>query len=106
MRTLLKKKSIRIALVLLVVAVAAMWVMSPTPAPSIGSGVPMKAVLYHEYGQAEVLRFEQSERPRLEHTHVLIKVRAASANPLDWHYMRGTPYVMRIGAGLRKPTDP
>jgi NADPH:quinone reductase-like Zn-dependent oxidoreductase len=30
-------------------------------------------------------------------------VRAAAVNPLDWHYMRGTPYVMRLGTGLRKP---
>jgi len=32
-----------------------------------------------------------------------VKVRAASANPLDWHYIRGTPYVMRLGTGLRFP---
>jgi NADPH:quinone reductase-like Zn-dependent oxidoreductase len=31
------------------------------------------------------------------------KIRAASVNPLDWHFMRGTPYAVRIGAGLRKP---
>ncbi len=38
---------------------------------------------------------------------MLIKVRAASANPLDWHYMRGTPYFMRIaGLGVGKPVDP
>jgi NADPH:quinone reductase-like Zn-dependent oxidoreductase len=38
---------------------------------------------------------------------VLIKVRAASINPLDWHFMEGTPYIMRaIGVGLRKPKDP
>jgi NADPH:quinone reductase-like Zn-dependent oxidoreductase len=33
----------------------------------------------------------------------LVKVRAASVNPLDWHFMRGEPYVMRLGNGLRKP---
>jgi NADPH:quinone reductase-like Zn-dependent oxidoreductase len=33
----------------------------------------------------------------------LVKVHAAALNPLDWHYMRGTPYVMRLEAGLRKP---
>ena len=30
-------------------------------------------------------------------------MRAASVNPLDWHYMRGTPFVLRLAAGLRKP---
>jgi NADPH:quinone reductase-like Zn-dependent oxidoreductase len=35
----------------------------------------------------------------------LIRVRAASVNPLDWHYMRGTPYLVRIRTGLRKPKD-
>jgi NADPH:quinone reductase-like Zn-dependent oxidoreductase len=38
---------------------------------------------------------------------ILIKVRAASVNPLDWHFMEGTPYIMRaMGVGLRKPKDP
>lgn len=36
---------------------------------------------------------------------VLIKVNAASVNPLDWHYTRGAPYLMRLGAGLRKPKN-
>jgi len=36
----------------------------------------------------------------------LIKVRAASVNPYDWHFMRGEPYLVRIAAGgLRKPKD-
>ena len=34
---------------------------------------------------------------------MLIRIRAASVNPLDWHYMRGTPYVVRLGGGLRRP---
>ena len=33
----------------------------------------------------------------------MIRIRAASVNPLDWHYMRGTPYVVRLGGGLRRP---
>ena len=43
------------------------------------------------------------ERPVPKDDKVLIKVRAASVNPYDWHFMRGTPYFVRIGAGLRKP---
>src|SRR5207302_1518829 len=37
---------------------------------------------------------------------VLVRVRAASVNPYDWHFVEGTPYVMRaMGVGLRKPKD-
>jgi NADPH:quinone reductase-like Zn-dependent oxidoreductase len=36
---------------------------------------------------------------------VLVKVHAASVNPLDWHYMRGSPYLMRLGPGLGAPAD-
>jgi NADPH:quinone reductase-like Zn-dependent oxidoreductase len=34
---------------------------------------------------------------------VLVRVRAASVNALDWHWVRGLPYFMRLMAGLRKP---
>jgi NADPH:quinone reductase-like Zn-dependent oxidoreductase len=34
-----------------------------------------------------------------------MKVRAASVNPLDWHFMRGEPYLVRLMAGVRKPKD-
>ena len=36
---------------------------------------------------------------------MLIRVHAVSINPLDWHYMRGTPYFMRLDTGLRKPKE-
>jgi NADPH:quinone reductase-like Zn-dependent oxidoreductase len=66
---------------------------------------PMKAIVYCEYGTADVLRLQDVERPTPADDEVLVKVRAAAVNPLDWHYMRGTPYLMRIGSGLRKPKD-
>jgi NADPH:quinone reductase-like Zn-dependent oxidoreductase len=70
-------------------------------------GPAMKAIVYHEYGTADVLRLEETAKPVPKDNQVLIKVRAASVNPLDWHYMRGTPYIMRMaGTGLRKPKDP
>ena len=37
---------------------------------------------------------------------VLVRIRAASVNPLDWHFMTGTPYVIRLIAGLRRPKRP
>jgi NADPH:quinone reductase-like Zn-dependent oxidoreductase len=63
----------------------------------------MKAIVYHDYGSPDVLKSEEIEKPVPKDDEVLIKVRAASANPLDWHFMRGTPYLLRISAGLRKP---
>jgi NADPH:quinone reductase-like Zn-dependent oxidoreductase len=65
----------------------------------------MKAIVHHDYGSPDVLRYEDVEKPTPGDDDVLIKVRAASVNPFDWHVMRGTPYVMRMQAGLRKPKD-
>jgi NADPH:quinone reductase-like Zn-dependent oxidoreductase len=66
---------------------------------------PMKAIVYCDYGTADVLRLEDVETPVPGDDELLVRVHAAGVNPLDWHYMRGTPYVMRLGSGLRKPKD-
>ena len=66
-------------------------------------GDRMKAIVYCDYGPPEVLKVEEIAKPVPTDNQVLIKVRAASVNPLDWHYMRGTPYIGRIEMGLRKP---
>jgi NADPH:quinone reductase-like Zn-dependent oxidoreductase len=63
----------------------------------------MKAIVYHRYGSPDVLQCEEIEKPAAGNNEVLIRVRAASVNPLDWHFMRGTPYMLRLAAGLRKP---
>jgi len=63
----------------------------------------MKAIVYHRYGSPDVLRYQDIETPPVGDDHVRIKVRAASINPLDWHQMRGTPYIMRLSGGLRMP---
>jgi NADPH:quinone reductase-like Zn-dependent oxidoreductase len=74
----------------------------------IETGEPhMKAVVYTDYGSPEVLEIRDVKKPAPNDDQVLIKVRAASVNPLDWHFMEGTPYIMRaMGVGLRKPKDP
>lgn len=106
-RPLLRRRSIRIAIVLLIAVFAALWFAEPAQTPSRGSGEMMKAIVYHEYGPPEVLRLEETERMLPDDHQILVKVRAASVNPLDWHYMRGTPYIMRVAdAGLRKPKSP
>ena len=64
----------------------------------------MKAIVYRRYGSPDVLKCEEIEKPTAGDNEVLIKVRAASVNPADWHLMRG-PYIVRILTGLRKPKD-
>ena len=64
---------------------------------------PMRAIVYCDYGLADVLRLEDVEKPAPQDNQLLIKVHAAALNPLDWHFVRGTPYVMRLQTGLRKP---
>jgi NADPH:quinone reductase-like Zn-dependent oxidoreductase len=62
----------------------------------------MKAIHYDRYGPPEVLELRDVEMPAVG-DDVLARVRAASVNPLDWHFMRGTPYLLRMVAGLRRP---
>src|SRR6266478_9230274 len=63
----------------------------------------MKAIVYRRYGSPEVLEFVDAEKPAPADDQVLIKVRAASVNPADWHFMRGKPFPVRMMTGLRKP---
>ncbi len=74
----------------------------------IETGEPhMKAVVYTNYGSPDVLEIRDIKKPVPNDDQVLVKVRAASLNPLDWHFMEGTPYIVRaMGVGLRKPKDP
>jgi NADPH:quinone reductase-like Zn-dependent oxidoreductase len=65
----------------------------------------MKAVIYCDYGSPDVLRTENVEKPVPDSNQVLVKVRVAALNPLDWHFVRGTPYVGRVGMGLRRPSN-
>src|SRR6266550_2555184 len=64
----------------------------------------MKAIVYRNYGSPDVLKCEEIEKPTAGDDEVLIKVRAASVNPLD-RLFRGTSYIVRILTGLRKPKD-
>jgi len=63
----------------------------------------MKAAIYTRYGPPDVVQITDLEKPVPKDNEVLIKVRAASLNALDWRLMRGTPYVGRLAFGLRKP---
>jgi NADPH:quinone reductase-like Zn-dependent oxidoreductase len=63
----------------------------------------LKAITYHRYGSPEVLEFQEVDEPVVHDDDVLVRVRAASANPRDWHFMRGLPAFMRLQFGLRQP---
>ena len=66
---------------------------------------PVKAITYCDYGTAEVLRLEGIEKPVPADDQILVRIAAAAINPLDWHYMRGSPYAMRLMSGLRRPKE-
>jgi NADPH:quinone reductase-like Zn-dependent oxidoreductase len=66
----------------------------------------MQAIVSTKYGSPERLRLEETDKPALEPDGILVRVRAASVNPLDWHVLRGEPYVGRLmGMGLTRPSD-
>ena len=76
------------------------------PAPAIADNAElMKAIVYRCYGSPDVLEFEDVAKPTPADGEVLVKVHAAAVNPLDWHYMRGSPYFVRLGSGLGAPKD-
>ena len=68
----------------------------------------MKAMVHHEFGRASaVLRLEEVETPAPAEGEALVRVMATSANPYDWHFIRGQPWFMRLGpGGLRRPRNP
>src|SRR5262245_60026974 len=64
----------------------------------------MKAVVYEEYGApTEVMALADVEVPAAGEGHVLVRVAATSANPADWHLVRGEPRVARLQIGVRRP---
>ena len=68
---------------------------------------PIKAIVYCDYGVAN-LKYQDIEKPIPADDQLLVRVHAASVNPYDWHFVEGTPKVIRLIAdtGLRKPKEP
>ena len=76
------------------------------PAPAVASdATTMQAIVHHCYGSPDVLALEDLEKPVPAGKQLLIKVKAAGVNPLDWHYMRGSPYIMRLSSGIGAPEE-
>ena len=109
-----------------VVAVLALVLRRESPCPPVapvppvapaatapdGAGGPvadstsMLAVRQHCYGAPETLQLERIARPVPSAHQVRVRVHAASLNALDWHYLHGRPYVMRLDAGIGTPKEP
>jgi NADPH:quinone reductase-like Zn-dependent oxidoreductase len=66
-------------------------------------GGRMKAIVQDRYGPPDVLELRDVEAPAAGDNEVLVRVQAAAVNALDWHYMRGDPYVARPSMGLLRP---
>ena len=105
-RKVLGAVAIVVAVMLLTLA-ATMSHDSPCGAadPLAADATRMKAIVYRCYGSPDVLKVEDVEKPTPADDEVLVRVQAASVNPLDWHYMRGTPYIMRLDSGVGTPTS-
>ena len=80
---------------------------SPCPPAALSSdhAEPIKAIVYRCYGSPDVLELASIAKPVPADNEVLVNVKSAAVNPLDWHYMRGSPYIMRLGTGLGKPDE-
>ena len=99
----------RLVLLLLVIAFVfvfvAYWRSTNDCGKTATPSNPMKAIVYCDYGLTN-LKLENVEKPTPNDDQILVRVRAASVNPYDWHFIEGTPYIMRaMGVGLRKPKD-
>jgi NADPH:quinone reductase-like Zn-dependent oxidoreductase len=66
----------------------------------------VNAIAHLRYGPPERLELRDVEPPTAAEGRLLVRVRAASVNPYDWHVMRGLPYLLRFYAGLRRPKVP
>jgi NADPH:quinone reductase-like Zn-dependent oxidoreductase len=66
----------------------------------------MQAIRARCYGSTHVLTLEDVVKPAPGDNELLVKVHAASLNPLDWHYMQGKPYIMRLETGVGSPASP
>jgi len=108
------RKVLRVLRIVLIVVVIAMVPLalvlshdSPcTAAPALGAGAtPMKAIVSRCYGPPDALKLEDVEKPTPADDQILVKVHAAAVNPLDFHYMRGTPYIMRMDSGIGTPKN-
>jgi NADPH:quinone reductase-like Zn-dependent oxidoreductase len=77
------------------------------PIPVLAAGaVPMRSITQRCYGVPQGIRLESVARPAPEDDQVLIKVHAASINPVEWYGTTGQPRIVRLfGGGVGLPSD-
>ena len=73
--------------------------------PTTAISDPVKAAVYRCYGSADVVRIENIAKPVPGPHGLLVRIHASSINPLDWHYLRGEPYLIRPMSGWGAPKD-
>ena len=66
----------------------------------------MQAIVQDRYGSTEVLEVRDVDKPAVGDGDVLVRVHAASVHLGDWVLMTGSPFVMRMATGLRRPKHP
>ncbi|HEU5066263.1 MAG TPA: NAD(P)-dependent alcohol dehydrogenase [Gaiellaceae bacterium] len=76
----------------------------PDSPPVTPPSTTMKAIVQDEYGGPDKLELKDVPTPELDDDGVLVRVRAASLNALDWRVMRGHPYLVRMSEGWRSPS--
>ena len=95
-----------LALAFLMLSVAVSYTSDcPIPEDVATGAETMKAVVSQCYGGPEALQYLDVAKPQPGPKDVIVKVHSAAVNPLDYHYMRGSPYVMRAIAGIGSPND-
>jgi NADPH:quinone reductase-like Zn-dependent oxidoreductase len=65
----------------------------------------MQAIVQDKYGSTEVLESQEIDKPKIGDDEVLVRVHAASVHVGDWILMTGSPFIMRLATGLRKPKN-
>ncbi|HEY6824529.1 MAG TPA: NAD(P)-dependent alcohol dehydrogenase [Steroidobacteraceae bacterium] len=108
----LRYKIVSVILIVLAIGVLSLAIAMSRNAPCGSSpplaagATPMKAIVHRCYGSPAVIRYEDIPKPNPAEDEILVRVHAASLNPLDWHYLEGTPYMVRLDAGLGTPANP
>ena len=65
----------------------------------------MQAIVQDIYGSSETLALGTVDKPGIGADEVLVRVHAASIHVGDWLLMTGSPFVMRLATGLRRPKN-
>ncbi len=63
----------------------------------------MKAIVYTKYGSMDVLHLEEVAKPAPKDNEVLVKIYAAAVTVGDLIFVKGNPFLARLGSGLLKP---